>query len=255
MKQLMRYKIISGRVVEKRDVLMEVTRTRKPRGGRKGKSTIKQVERNERESVLALARFLNCNYRGGDLFLTLKYSDGRLPADRAEAKRIAKNFIRRLARAYRKKHGKALIWALVTVDRSSKTGDPVRLHHHVVLNAMDWELIAANWPADEFSCRHLDDSGDYTAVARYMVRNAGYGRGEQCWSSAKKGAKRPVYSTPVPVQQAGSVRVPKEARIVERELHESAESGFSAAYIRYIMPRERAEQSHKGRKAGGRQDE
>ena len=179
MKQLMRYKIISGRVVEKRDVLMEVTRTRKPRGGRKGKSTIKQVERNERESVLALARFLNCNYRGGDLFLTLKYSDGRLPADRAEAKRIAKNFIRRLARAYRKKHGKALIWALVTADRSSKTGDPVRLHHHVVLNAMDWELIAANWPADEFSCRHLDDSGDYTAVARYMVRNAGYGRGEQ----------------------------------------------------------------------------
>ena len=64
MKQLMRYKIISGRVVEKRDVLMEVTRTRKPRGGRRGKSTIKQVERNERESVLALARFLNCNYRG-----------------------------------------------------------------------------------------------------------------------------------------------------------------------------------------------
>ena len=82
MKQLMRYKITSGRVVEKRDVLMDCSRTRRPRGGRKGKSTIKQVERNERETVLELARFINCNHRGGDLFVTLKYSPpaGRRPA-------------------------------------------------------------------------------------------------------------------------------------------------------------------------------
>lgn len=238
MKQLMRYKITSGRVVEKRDVLMDCTRTRRPRGRRRGKSTVRQVERNERETVLELARFLNCNYRGGDLFLTLKYSDGRLPVNREEARRIAGNYIRRLARAYRKATGKKLIWALVTADRSSKTGEPVRLHHHVVMNAMPWELLAANWPADEFSCRHLDDTGDYTAVARYMVKNAGYGRGEQCWTSARgPEVKRPVYSAPEPVKKAGAVRVPKEANIVEREVHESAEQGFSAAYIRYILPK------------------
>ena len=250
MKQLMRYKITSGRVVEKRDVLMYSSRTHRPRGGRKGKSTIKQVERNERETVLELARFINCNHLGGDLFVTLKYSDGRLPASREEARRIAGNYIRRLARAYRKATGKKLIWALVTADRSSKTGEPVRLHHHLVLNAMPWELLAANWPADEFSCRHLDDTGDYTAVARYMVKNAGYGRGEQCWTSARgPEVKRPVYSTPEPVKKAGAVRVPKEANIVEREVHESTERGFSAAYIRYILPKPRPEGLRAGSKA------
>ena len=189
MKILMRYKITSGRVVEKRDVLMEISEERRPRGGRKGKSTIRQVERNERESALSLARFLNCNYRGGDLFLTLKYADGRLPPDRAAARRDLRNFIRRLARAYRKATGRTLIWAAVTADRSSKTGEEVRLHHHVVLYQMDYDVIAANWPAEEFSCRHLDDSGDYTAVARYMVRNAGYGRGEQCWRLGQEGGE------------------------------------------------------------------
>lgn len=238
MKQLMRYKITSGRTVEKRDVLMEVTPQRRPRGGRKGKSTIRKVERNEKESVLQLARMLNCNFGGGDLFLTLKYSDQRLPADRAAARRDVRNFIARLSRAYKKRTGKKLVWALVTADRSSKTGQPVRLHHHLVLNAMDWEVIAANWPADQFSCRHLDDKGDYTAVARYMVKNAGYGRGEAAWSFARgPEVKHPIYSTPVPVKEAGSARVPKEAIIAEREIHEDSERGFSAAYLRYIMPR------------------
>ena len=249
-KQLMRYKITSGRVVEKRDVLMDRIRTRKPRGRRRAKSALRKIERNMRESVLNLARLINCNFQGGDLFVTLKYSDGRLPATREEAKKLAANFIKRLARAYRKATGKKLVWALVTADRSSKTGEPVRLHHHLVLNAMPWELLAANWPADEFSCRHLDDTGDYTAVARYMVKNAGYGRGEQCWTSARgPEVKRPVYSTPEPVKKAGAVRVPKEANIVEREVHESTESGFSAAYIRYILPKPGPEGPGAGHKA------
>ena len=54
-----------------------------------------------------------------------------------------------------------------------------------------------------------------------------------------------VYSTPEPVRKAGAVRVPKEANIVEREVHESTEQGFSAAYIRYILPKPRPEAGSK----------
>lgn len=121
-----------------------------PRGARRGKSSAKQLKRNEDEAVLILARQLNANCKGGDLFLTLKYSDSRLPATREEAKRIARNFMRRLARAYRKTTGKKLKWWLVTASVSTKTGQPVRLHHHVVTDAMDWELIAQHWPRRSF---------------------------------------------------------------------------------------------------------
>lgn len=265
MKALMRYKIISGRVVEKRDVLMDVSldpTSRRPRarGKRRGRSAASQIERNMREAVKRLARTLNCNFQGGDLFLSLKYADERLPAGKEEARRDARNFIRRIARAYRKATGKKLRWALVTADRSSKTGKPVRLHHHVVMDAVDWDLIARHWPSDQFSYRRLDGSGDYTAIARYMIVNAGYaghGQGDghrqrdgsccpagqknrpsvcaRTWSTSQ-GLDKPVFTAPEPVKGAGRFQVPKDARIVEREVREDEESGFHAAYIRYVMP-------------------
>lgn len=236
----MRYKIISGRVVEKRDVLMDIsldptTHKPRPRGKRRGKSLASQIERNFREAVKRLARILNCNFQGGDLFLSLKYSDERLPATKKEAKREARNFIRRIDRAYRKQTGKKLRWALVTADRSTKTGKPVRLHHHVVMDAVAWELIAENWPDDQFSYRRLDGSGDYTGIARYMMLNAGYERGERSWSTSQ-GLEKPIFTAPEVVRGAGSFRVPKQARIVERSIREDEESGFHSAYIRYVMP-------------------
>lgn len=234
MKQLMRYRIISGRTTEVRDVLMEARTGRRERGARKGKSSPAQQKRNEGEAVLVLARQLNCNCKGGDLFLTLKYSDSRLPESKEEAKRLAKNFMRRIARAYRKETGSKLVWFLVTADRSAKTGEPVRLHHHVVMQAMDWEAIARHWPPEEFSYRRLDASGDYTAVARYMIQNAGYGGG-RAWSHAL-GIRQPRYTAPIPVTRAGTVRIPAGARVVEREVREDCETGFSASYIRWVAP-------------------
>ena len=233
MKQLMRYRITAGRTVEVRDVLME-TRGGKPRGAMRGKSPLKQLKRNAEEAVRTLARQLNANCRGGDLFLTLKYSDGRLPVSREEARKIARNFVRRLARAYKRDTGRKLKWWLVTASVSAKTGEPVRLHHHVVCDALDWELIAKNWPAEEFSYQRLDATGDYTAIARYMIRNAGYG-GKKAWSHSQ-GLAQPKVSAPIPVRRAGTVKVPPEARIVEREVHEDGETGFRAAYIRWVMP-------------------
>jgi len=254
-KRLMRYKIISGRVVEKRDVLMEVCldpegRQPRPRGKRRGRTLAAQLERNMHQAVQRLARILNCNFRGGDVFLTLKYSDRRLPATKEEAKREARNFVRRIARAYSKATGKKLRWALVTADRSSKTGKPVRLHHHLVMDAVAWELVAANWPEDQFSLRHLDGTGDYTGVARYMIANAGYERKVRTWSTSQ-GLEKPVFTQPEPVKGAGSFQVPKEARISERVVRQDEESGFYAAYIRYVLPKpEFLDTTRRGRTGG-----
>ena len=243
MKQLMRYRITAGRTVEVRDVLME-TRGGKPRGSMRGRSPARQVRRNEEEAVRVLARQLNANCRGGELFLTLKYSDEHLPPTREEAKHVAGNFMRRIARAYKKATGEKLMWWLVTASVSAKTGEEVRLHHHVVCSALDWDIIARNWPPEEFSYRRLDASGDYTAVARYMVRNAGYG-GKKAWTHSQ-GLQSAKYSTPIPVRQAGTVKVPPQANIVEREVHEDGETGFRASYIRWVMPL--VERPQKGRR-------
>lgn len=243
MKRLMRYKIKAGRVTEVRDVLMDVeldptTKRPRPRGKRRGKALAQQIERNMREAVRRLARILNSNFRGGDLFLTLKYNDERLPESKEAAKRELRNFIRRLDRAYRKQTGKKLRWVAVTADRSSKTGDPVRLHHHLVLDPLAWELIAKHWPADQFSYRRLDGTGDYTAVALYMVKNAGYERQVRTWSTSKD-LEKPIFTAPKLVT-GSRVMVPKGARIVERVEREDLETGFHSGYLRYIEPEEPA---------------
>ena len=245
MKRLMRYRIKAGRVIEKRDVLMEVSldpedRRPRPRGKRRGKSLASQIERNMREAVKRLARILNCNFKGGDLLLTLKYDNARLPADKKAAKREVRNFLRRLDRAHRAATGRRFRWVMVTADHSSRTGEQARLHHHIVMDPVDWEWIAANWPADQFSYRRLDNRGDYTAVALYMVRNTGYQRGERSWSSCK-GLEKPEFFPPEPVRELGSFRVPRDGVVTEREVREDAESGFYGAYIRYVMPEGKAE--------------
>lgn len=249
MKQLMRYRIISGRVVEKRDVLLDVSREKKPRGKRRGKSLASQIERNMREAVRNLARLLNCNFRGGDLLLTLKYDAGRLPENKAAARRELRNFLRRIGRAYKARTGKKLRYVAVTADRDSGTGETVRLHHHLVLDPLDWEIIAANWPPDQFSYRRLDGSGDYTAIALYLIRNTGYQRGERSWSGSRDLA-RPVFTAPEPVKELGHFRIPKEARVAEREIRENEEDGFRGAYIRYVVPEDR----EAGRDRPGREE-
>lgn len=240
MKRLMRYKIISGRVVEVRTSMVEVsldptTGKPRPRGKRRGKSLASQIERNFRETVKRLARILNCNFRGGDLLLTMRYDNDRLPESKGAAKREARNFMRRISRAYRKKTGRKLRWVMVTADRSSKTGEKVRIHHHIVMDPVDWELVAENWPDDQFSFRRLDNSGDYTAIAIYMIKNAGYERGVRTWSSSQ-GLEEPVYTPAVPVSTLGGARIPKDAKIMERQITENEDSGFRAAYIRYTVP-------------------
>lgn len=238
----MRYKIKSGRVWEKRDVMIDVSLNPddkpRPRGKRRGKSLASQIERNLREAVKRLARILNCNFRGGDVFVTLKYNDQRLPATREEAASLAKKFLRQVGTAYRRETGEKLKYVLVTADVSSKTGLPCRLHHHLVLPGVSWKLCKKFWPDDQIRYRVLDNGGDYTGVAVYMIKNTGYRRGQRSWSTSL-GLEKPEFFPPEPVKELGNFRVPKNGVVAEREIREDAENGFYGAYIRYVVPEER----------------
>ena len=174
MVRLVEYRIISGPVIEIRRCRMAVGaqpgRRRAPR--KAGASSLKKIMQNEKAAVQRLARIINANFGAGDLWLTLKYSDARLPVTKEEAKKEVSKFIRNLGRTYKKATGRKLRYICCTSDTSSKTGDRVRLHHHLVMDRAAYELLCRYWPQEEISYTILDGRKDHTDLARYIVKNA-----------------------------------------------------------------------------------
>ena len=124
----MEYKIISGRTTEIRRTMMPFReKGQKVRRGTrvKGKTSHRKILANEREAVKNLARILNCNFRQGDMWITLTYPENTLPAGREDAKKDLEKFLRKCREAYRKATGKALRYVVAVSDRDGKTGEIV----------------------------------------------------------------------------------------------------------------------------------
>ncbi len=189
MRQLMQYRIISGRTVETRRGLFSIGPTyRKPRGTRRaGTSSLKKIKANERSSVLNCGRKINCNFGAGDVFLTLKYDDAHYPKDLSfeQAEADIKKFLRKLRKEYGKTGGKLkAVWA--TANWSVHRQAPARLHQHIVLPSDALEEARRIWSeiggTGTVWIRELDDEGDYTKLAAYLVENVrGLPAGKQKW--------------------------------------------------------------------------
>lgn len=234
----MEYKIISGSVVEVRQSRMPATRQSalpKRRGIRvKGNSSLRKIQANEQDAVKRLARILNCNFKAGDLWVTLRYSDDRLPETEEEAKAIAAKFLRK-AKAMLKKEGKELRYVMTTSSTRPASGEKARLHHHIVMDAVSWEAMQKLWPDNEFTYRRLDNRKDYTGIARYMIENASKEDGKRRWSPSKN-LKKPIYTEPIPVKLKEKIRVPAGANIRENVEQMDEESGLVRRYVRYVSP-------------------
>ena len=143
--------------------------------------------------------------------------------------------MRRLARAYRKTTGKKLKWWLVTASVSTEDGAagapaPPRGHRM----PMDWELTRPALAAGGVfiptpGCdRGLYRRGQVHDTQRRVRRSAslvplsGY-------------PAAPIFHAH-PCGQSGHGAGAAGGRVVEREIREDGETGFSAAYIRWVMP-------------------
>lgn len=235
MKKYVEYKIISGRTVEVVRRYMSVGKTATRRGIRvKGNTSRRKIDANERDAVKRLAREINCNFGGGDLWVTLRYDPAHLPESMEAAKADREKFLRTLRRKYKKATGIDLKYIIASSQKDSKTGGAVRLHHHLIVPAGAEELLKAIWPsADDVVIRHLDGRGDYTGVARYLVSNGDTGAegGEKRYTCSKNLAK-PVYTEPVEVKESDRVRIPRDCALKEKADMEDAE-GRSSLYVRY----------------------
>lgn len=239
MRRLMEYKIISGRTTEIRRTMMPFReKGQKVRRGTrvKGKTSLRKILANEREAVKNLARILNCNFGPGDCWITLTYPENTLPGSRDEAKKDLEKFLRKCRDAFRKATGKGLRYVVSVSDRDGKTGEiGKRLHLHIVMDAVAYEIVTALWPAEDVTYRRLDGRGDYTGIARYMVTNAGPADGKKRWSTSK-GLRKPIITEPVPVEAKERIRIPRDVSLKEREEYRDEETGMFSAYVRYTAP-------------------
>lgn len=233
---------------------------------RRQKNAIRKQEQNEYSAQKALARILNANFGSGDLFLGLDYSDaglerikswGRkhgLPIDsQDEAERqnalweaAAHELDIALRRVkYRlEKLGLELKAVYCTSDMDGDTGEIVRVHHHLIVNAGVQEAFLAAW--EKFGIGGVswsplwDNQVDRTPIAEYIIRQVRRIPDAKKYRSTRN-LKRPVPKTRV-VYTDNELQVPRGGKILFRQEIRSSSTSHrgdmskQAQYIRYILP-------------------
>lgn len=187
------------------------------------RTEIRRAEKGATEAKHELARLLNCNFRAGrDIYLGLDYSDSGLEKLKKRAgsedpdaiydaaEREAGNFIRRVRRAC-KEEGIELRYVYVTSDLDGHTFEPVRVHHHMVVNVEALEICLKKWNAGGTWDRVLTSPmyGDLTALAEYMIGQVRYRKGAKRYTPSRN-LKRAVARKPVKARNPDAdLTVPK----------------------------------------------
>ncbi len=193
---------------------------------------IRRAEKGATEAKHEAARLLNCNFRAGrDIYLGLDYSDEGIERLRRRAEKGKRDpstplrcaqddrredvglydrdalydaadhecglWIRRVQRECRKR-GIELRYFYITSDLDGKSFEPVRVHHHVVVNVEALEICLEKWKLggawDKVLYAH--SYGDLTELAEYMIGQVRYRRGAKRYTPSRN-LKRPVARKPV----------------------------------------------------------
>ena len=119
---------------------------------------------NYTQACRKLKRIINANFGPGDFSCTLTYRMDERPPDE-DAKKEITNFLRRMSREY-KKRGYALKWIYTTEQRTKS------IHHHLIVNSIPEtaQLLTKHWKRGYIRVSILDNSGDYKALADYIIK-------------------------------------------------------------------------------------
>lgn len=225
---------------------------------RRHRSDIRKAAQNEESAVRAMARLLNANFREGDWLLGLDYSEegilrldaevyGRcghrtlltapqkMDAIREAAGHQLVNCIRRVKREL-EREGVELKYVFVTSDTDGKTGEAVRVHHHLVINREARDAFVRKWQDKGLggvAWSPLEKQEDYIEIAKYLLAQVRKVDGENQYTSSRN-LIRPRPKDRV-AASSSEVRVPKGCRLLHRQEYKPGK----AQYIRYRIERER----------------
>ncbi len=225
-------------------------------GTRRYERSLRKAEKNVTEARHELELTLNENFGAGkDYLVTVTYnSEGydRLvmkagtderDAIHLAARREMENYIRRVRRVC-DGLGVELRYVAVTSDLDGVTGEPVRVHHHIVVN---WEAAAAflgKWTAGEAKKKKLYGArnGDLSDLADYLIAQSRVVDGKKRYNPSRNLGKPQA----MPVRRArnpeAELKVPKGCELIHR-----AESNPGRPQrIRYYRPQKEGGRNHEG---------
>ena len=217
----------------------------KRRNRRKEKSQIKK-QRSSQSRIRSLARLINANFAAGDMLITLTYSDQGMDkiftrasknknADeitlqdlRQAAQQEFINCIRRVKRAVNSE----LKYIGITADLDGKTGEQVRTHHHLIVNADCAEQFQKAWRKyGSVHTRQLSEQEDYTPVALYFCAQVSHVDDAKTYTRSRnlvipQPRDRVVYT-------GSELKLPAKCRLLDRGAWQGQ---YAPQYIRYALP-------------------
>lgn len=239
MRQLMEYKIISGRVTEIRRSYLPVRKEGEPAPKRAprvaGSSSEKKIRENEKSSALEAARVVNATFGKGDAFITAKYDDEHLPASYEDAEADIAKALRETRKQFKKIYGRNPILFWVTANWSPKRQAPARLHQHIITERDAEPIFRAAWQGGGYNLEELDNRGDHTDLAAYLVANV-HGRPNKKKWHASRNVSRPIYTEPEAVEDVEAIK-PEKGSVVKAFVSVSDEDGHvTSTYMRCLLP-------------------
>lgn len=232
---------VSGQVGEK--IKYWISGARPSRSERKMKTDIRKLQQNYSSAEKELARLINNNYSKGDILLGLDYSDGGYQKllQRAGGEKTADDIYRAaeheavlcLRRVKREaaKTGLEIKSIVTTSDMDGETGEQVRVHHHIVINAEALPLFLKKWKLGSVDWEPLAQQEDYTPLANYLIRQVRHIENGKKYTSSRN-LERPKCKDRVALNNS-EIRAPKNTKLLYRNPY----IPYMPQYIRYyILP-------------------
>jgi len=248
----------------------------KPKSSREQGSSTTKKDANGSQAVRRLARIVNCNFGHGDCLLTLKYDAAGMEmigGDFKAAEKQMMKFLGRMGYRYHKRDVK-FCYIGMTSEKSSRTLEPARLHHHVVVSGnliskpegsaeylIAGEPISKVWGLGSVDVQPIRKESDHTGLAVYLCKQARCLPNEKRWHPSRnldtpewvdvelttaavaeynrhrrKGMPRLVIS------RDGKLMVPPKCVMVEDGQYLPA---IGTHYIRFVMPEVKRPETHR----------
>lgn len=224
-------------------------RSENPKGERAKRAAKKAAKRTD-SAERQTARYLNENFREKtDQHIVLEYTDRELEIIRKRAEGIEAeceadalyiaaqqnfvNFVRRVHREL-KKEDIEFFYLCVTSDMDGKTGEAVRIHHHLICNKEAKKAVEKKWRGFALEKELYSIHGDFTPLAEYLIRQTRAVAGTQRYVPSRN-LRQPYHTEPKLVSRYGDseMHVPKGCV----ELFRSTYARGSSQYLRYRRPK------------------
>lgn len=179
-----------------------------------------QQKINDRNARKRLSRLINSNFYEGDLFVTLTHKE---KANYEDARKALSKYLRKVRR-FREKNGLPELKYIAVTEAEKRT------HHHMVMSAMDLNIVVKLWAQGRVMVSKLDPGGEYTGLAKYVTKEPREEHKKRWSQSRNLQEPRVDIKRMESVHPHGQLKPPKGYKLVERAEYYSEMTG----HIRYI---------------------